>query len=232
MRSQLDKTTTVLIGEVEEFKEKYINWNNEVIDSWDDWVKASSEEHQTNQQNHKDEFRKYLEDCKTRIEGLENIYQEKLRLEKPAEYWKKAASRYGKQGALWMAALIFSILLGVVYFYDFFTSWLVGEKIGVELNTVQGVIIFGSLLTIYAYLIKTLSKLTFSSFHLMRDAEEREQLTYLYLSLVEGNKIDEGARDIVLQALFSRSETGLLASESGPTMPGIAELIKHSSKLK
>jgi hypothetical protein len=64
----------------------------------------------------------------------------------------------------------------------------------------------------------------------MRDAEEREQLTYLYLSLSIEAVIDEGSREIVLQALFSRSETGLLINEHGPTMPSLASIGKISGK--
>ena len=64
----------------------------------------------------------------------------------------------------------------------------------------------------------------------MRDAQERELLTYLYLSLHKDKEIDESSRNIILQALFNRSETGLLANESGPTMPGIVEPIKSQQK--
>jgi hypothetical protein len=63
----------------------------------------------------------------------------------------------------------------------------------------------------------------------MRDSEEREQLTYLYLSLKNQSAVDDNSKDIILQALFSRTETGLLAQEHGPTMPGI-ELIKTVTK--
>jgi hypothetical protein len=62
----------------------------------------------------------------------------------------------------------------------------------------------------------------------MRDAQEREQLTYLYLSLTDEAAIDKESRHIVLQALFSRSETGLLAQEHGPTMPS-TDLIKAAT---
>ncbi len=94
------------------------------------------------------------------------------------------------------------------------------------MSTIQGAILFGSFAATYAYLLKVISRLAFSSFHLMRDAEEREQLTYLYLSLTNESVIDKDSRDIILQALFSRSETGLLAQEHGPTMPGIGEAMK------
>ncbi|MCV6622199.1 MAG: DUF6161 domain-containing protein [Cellvibrionaceae bacterium] len=243
LRNQLDETTSNLIGEVEAFKADFSSWDKEtkedwdewkeqVSTAWDEWMQASSAEHSTQLASQKDEFINYMDGCRTRILELENTYQEKLRLEKPAEYWKKAARRYGIQGGLWSLALVFSVLLGFVYFYDFFVAWLKGQEVGVKLHTLQGVIILGSILTVYAFLIRTISRLVFSAFHLMRDAEEREQLTYLYLALNHGGDIDASSREIVLQALFSRTETGLLASESGPTMPGVAELFKTASKAK
>src|SRR5690606_31936568 len=140
------------------------------------------------------------------------------------------ARKFGIQRGRWTLALLASILLGFVYFSNFFTAWLQGQETAVQLNAIQGVVIFGTLLATFAFLVRTLSRLAFSSFHLMRDAEEREQLTYLYLSLINGQQIDQDSRDIILQALFSRSETGLLTSESGPTMPGISEIIKDSTK--
>ena len=70
----------------------------------------------------------------------------------------------------------------------------------------------------------------FSSFHLMRDAEEREQLTYLYLSLIHESKennstVTDESKDMILQTLFSRTETGLLNQAQGPQIP-TAEVIK------
>jgi len=57
-----------------------------------------------------------------------------------------------------------------------------------------------------------------SSFHLARDASEREQLTYVYLALIEGKAITDKERAIILNALFSRADTGLLKGDSAPTM--------------
>lgn len=230
LRSQLDETTTKLIGEVEEFKKEFNEWGTNTKDDWKNWLNESSGEHSNSQEERSTEFRTYLDGCKTRIADLENTYQEKLRLEKPATYWKNSARKYGLQGGLWSLALIASVVVGIYYFSDFFITWLKGKEIGIQLNTIQGIVLFGSVLAIYAFLVKVLSRLTFSSFHLMRDAEEREQLTYLYLALNNDKSIDESSRDIVLQALFSRSETGLLANESGPTMPGISEILKSATR--
>ena len=59
----------------------------------------------------------------------------------------------------------------------------------------------------------------FSSFHLARDCEERHALTYFYLSLLKESKVDDSDRQLIMQSLFSRAETGLLKDDSAPTMP-------------
>ena len=161
-----------------------------------------------------------------KIEALENTYEEMLKLKKPAEYWAKSASRYGRQGSLWILAIVALVVVAAINFQEIFVTWLQGRETPLQLNTIQGVILYGSLAGVYIFLLKVLSRLTFSAFHLMRDAEEREQLTYLYLSLTNESEIDKESRDIVLQALFSRSETGLLSQDHGPTMPGASEAVR------
>ena len=159
---------------------------------------------------------------KAKIQELENFYGEKLRMAKPAEYWKKSANKFSWHGLFWTILLLVSLATGIYFLYELYIDWLEDpEKMKLQLDTIQGVVIFGTLLAVYVFLIRILSRLTFSSFHLMRDAEEREQLTYLYLSLINEKKIDEKSRDIILQALFSRSETGLLTGDSTPAMPGV-----------
>lgn len=66
----------------------------------------------------------------------------------------------------------------------------------------------------------------FSNYHLARDAEEREKLTYLYISLRNDSNVSEEEKKIVFQALFSRSDTGLLKEDSSPTMPSVASIIE------
>jgi hypothetical protein len=80
-------------------------------------------------------------------------------------------------------------------------------------------IILITIVSLLAFTIKILSKMTFSSFHLSRDAEEREQLTHFYLALKKDTTIEPEERQLILQSLFSRADTGLLKDDSSPTMP-------------
>ncbi len=167
---------------------------------------------------------------KAKIEELETTYEEKLKLQGPAKYWSDASKRYEKHGMNWARAIVFFVILGIVIFYSLLSQWFSGEKLPLQLSSLQGAILFASLAAMFTYLMKVLSKMTFSSFHLMRDAQEREQLTYLYLALTHESEIDKSSRDIVLQSLFSRSETGLLVKENGPTMPTISEILPRAGK--
>jgi len=58
-----------------------------------------------------------------------------------------------------------------------------------------------------------------SAYHLSRDAKERHQLSYFYLALIKDKAIAEEDRTIVLQSLFSRSDTGLIKGDSSPSFP-------------
>lgn len=160
-------------------------------------------------------------ETEAKAKKLEDTYEDKLRLSKPAEYWHKSAVNFlwqaGLFGVLSLLLVIAPIIALICSGKEFIDSWF-SSDLNITYNIPRmGVIIF--MLAIYTYLVRLVAKLTFSSLHLMRDAQEREQLTYVYLSLINENNIDEKSRDIVLQALFSRTETGLLANENGPTMP-------------
>jgi len=74
-------------------------------------------------------------------------------------------------------------------------------------------IVFIAFLSVLIYGIRTLNKITFSSFHLARDAEERYQLTHVFLALINEKAMDKKDRSLVIQSLFSRADTGLLKDD-------------------
>ena len=230
LRVQFSESKNQLFSEVSTLKNDFENWDSDNRTQCSRIYKMHKYLGERKIRNQSQKFDLQLSDWKKNIADLEQTYEEKLKLKKPAEYWSKAARRYGIQGGLWTLVIFVLAVGGLVYLRDFFITWLQGKDIAIQLNSLQGLIFFGSIGTVYAFLLRVFSRLAFSSFHLMRDAEEREQLTYLYLSLTNESEMDKQSRDIVLQALFSRSETGLLAQEHGPTMPGIGDILKTASR--
>ena len=76
------------------------------------------------------------------------------------------------------------------------------------------------------YILRTFIKMAMSSFHLSRDAKERNKLSIFYLALIEDDAVTDKERAIVLNSLFSRADTGLLKGDSGPTMSNnISDLV-------
>lgn len=165
-----------------------------------------------------------------RLSALEFTYQEKLRLEGPAQYWAKKANEHEVRGYIWASILGAVLFFSVVALWISFNLWLSGDHKEINLSHVEGALIFVALLSTLAFSVRSLSKLAFSAFHLQRDAEEREQLTHLYLTLSKDTEVDAESRKIILQSLFSRSETGLISNESGPTMPGLTDLLSAIKK--
>jgi len=226
IRNQLVKKKNELISEVVDFETEIIVWKTNTQKEFSEWHKnqiKNSDDASIYQSNN---FHSQLSSWIEKIGELENIYKEKLRFDSPASYWRVKAKKFRNQGTFWALALVTSIATGICYFSNFFIAWLQGQQTELKLQSLEGIVLFAAILSTFAFLIKSLSRLTFSSFHLQRDAEEREQLTHLYLALSNEKEVDVESRRIVLQALFSRSESGLLANENGPTMPGnISDII-------
>ena len=167
---------------------------------------------------------------KTDAENIKKTYIEFMRLEGPATYWTDRAEKCKIQGDYWANCLGLTIVIALCIFVWLMYSWLHAFSTGINLNTLEGAVIFATRHSVFAFAIKTLSTLTVSAYHLQRDAEEREQLTHLYLALSNENKVDAESRNIVLQALFSRSDSGLLAGDHSPAMPSLQDAIKAAKK--
>lgn len=179
----------------------------------------------------KESFEKLLNESTTNISQLEESYSEKLKLEAPSHYWQIRSEKLKAEGKTYMNWMIGMIVLGVILLFvllvctpkDLLESFFGDNK----LSAVRWSIVFVVFISLIVAGIRMLSKLMFSSFHLSRDAEERQQLTHVYLALIKDAKIDKEERQLIMQSLFSRADTGLLKEDSAPTMPsGIEKLIR------
>lgn len=161
-----------------------------------------------------------------RVKELEDTYREKLKLEEPAKYWSERAGKLKTQG--WIALSLIILLVGITCWSLAEILWTAPEQIyeswfGDDKSAaVRWSIIYITLVSFIAFAIRALTKFMFSSFHLARDCEERHTLTYFYLSLIKDSNVDEKDRQLIIQSLFSRAETGLLKDDSSPTMPSDA----------
>lgn len=179
-----------------------------------------------------EESKTYFDQKEKRCADLENLYENKLRIEKPADYWKQMHNMYSKKGKLWfgsscgvaiaIVAMLICILAFVPNVFDEQSHWFDILKNSAIVTVVAGVAI---------YVLRIFVKMALSSFHLARDAKEREQLSYYYLSLIQGKAITDRERALIINSLFSRSDTGLLKGDAAPAMTtNIADIIETVTK--
>ena len=176
------------------------------------------------------EYAERLNKAGGRIAALEAAYSKKLQLEGPAQYWNKLAYSYLARG--WILLFI-TFLLGITMIANLLNILLDIDAIPLfnqtelSLKTIRGSLILIVMTSIAGYLIHLFTKLSISSFHLSRDYRERFQLTNVFLALLRDGdvKCDDLVKQIVMQALFSRSDTGLLKGDHSFKMPGVADLV-------
>ena len=174
----------------------------------------------------------YYATANKRLAELESTYQEKLRLQAPADYWKTLKDSYQHSGWGWLI-LSGLIAAGIIVFLCvvlFENTELLTENAN-WIDNVKSSAILTVITSIAVYILRLTSKMSLSSFHLSKDAKERESLAYFDLSLMEKSAVTEKERAIILNALFSRSDTGLLKGDSAPTMSSnVSDLVELFKK--
>lgn len=196
----------------DEYAKKIDTIKSEKNESFDVWFKKVS-----------GDFNTFNSEASQKIKDFEDLYKAKLKLEAPAKYWNDRAVKLRKEGYWWLGGLILSILISagiLVWVLDEISKGVLSQIFQNTGTSIKWSVALITIISFLAFFIRTFSKLTFSSFHLVRDAEEREQLTYVYLALQKEKGIDQTERHLIMQSLFSRADTGLLKDEGSPTMPG------------
>ena len=214
LRNQLSESETQLTEHLTQANNDYQKYTG-LIDSFksekealfNDWYNGTEEK----------------KGVKDKIAELQNTYRILLSLKEPAEFWNERAKKLKNQGWISFASLLALVTIVV---------WSLGEllwKVPEEIYTsffaedksaaIRWSVIYVTFISFMAFAIRAISKVMFSSFHLARDSEERNTLTYFYLSLLNDSKVEKEDRQLIMQSLFSRADTGLLKDDSGPTMP-------------
>jgi len=225
--SQAKQKILNLSKDFEISKKNLTDWKDSFTNEHNVWQKAIKKEQIDWQDTVKKEVTDYREKEEKKLVKLKNTYEDLLSLSSPVEFWKARATKYEKHGKTWLkclsiaATVMILILLLILYEvpapfrYSLFQA---------DPRAIKGLIIVATIISFGAYLIRIFAKLAMSAYHLKRDSEEREQLTMVYLALKKNADIQDEDRKIILQALFSRVNTGLLTGEGSPTMPSYEKI--------
>ncbi|KUJ71663.1 DUF6161 domain-containing protein [Thiomicrospira sp. WB1] len=222
IRSELRESSNQLFESIRIKHQDIDQYFQDQIEQFEKEKESQATQHEKQASGQSSKFDGKMEEWQQRAKEFEEEYKEKLRFKGPAQYWQQAANTHIFWSMTWGTFLLMIIVFGLMEISVFFKIWLQGKELPVQLDTLQGAALLLAFASAYAFIISVLAKLTLSSVHLYRDAREREQLTHLYLSLANKTDFDNETRKIVLQSLFSRSDSGLLGKDGGvPVMPVI-----------
>lgn len=173
-----------------------------------------------------------LENTKKEFESLKSALKEKLALSEPVTYWERCRERYKVRSILWgVLSVVFAgvfislIWLGLENIPDI-------SNISDVKNQIKVTVLFIAGIGVMTYVVSMFGRLFLSSMHMLSDIEERSNLTHFYLSLIEGGKLDEKQREIILQSLFSRTDSGIIKGGTEMNFPGSIESLKSLLKSK
>lgn len=205
---------------------------NEYVDELDNMKKTNSEKFKKWFALNQSTAQNLVKEVDEERKNIERTYKELLQLQAPAQHWKDTAEKLLKEGRRFMLVLFIIIAICAIALY--FLLWKTPEGMLASFfnddktSALRWSIVFITFLSLMFIGIQSLRKAMFSSFHLARDAQEREKLTMYYLSLIKEGAVSEDDKTLILQSLFSRSDSGLLKEDSSPSMPGLIDKFKPS----
>lgn len=205
-------------------KEDFINYMSQQKENYNNWFEDTSHKMDNFILNHSNE-----------LSNLERTYEQKLKIEKPAEFMLEQANKYKNSFYLWcLAIVILSIIILILLALIVSPSISFNDKL-VTINVlsndmpVYSSVILLAMISLVIYVLRIFIKMAVSSKHLMEEYKQKYSLTYFYLSLVNnGNIEDEQSRNIILTSLFTKADTGLIKNDSSSDTEKtlLAQLVK------
>ena len=195
-------------------KNEVLNYMKSTSDEFDIW----KDDFKENINDWRDEIDEWKEKMEKKLTILENTYKEKLKFEAPEDLWNEKADAYKLWG-------FFVILLStaIVYFVNkIITEFYFNSKINSIsdndiLNYFPKTFLFVGILSLALYVLRVFVKITLSNKHLQLECEQKAALTRFYQALVhDGKNINENERLIIFNALFSKTESGLIKLSDTP----------------
>lgn len=197
--------------EVSKSKEKLSHFNIKYKQDLKTWV----EEKNLWFKEKEDEIEEIKQSYLTRIDELEKLYAEKLKLEEPSQYWSEKANEYKSAFHLYLVGtIVISVALLIIsscLVQKLYESVAEMEKINSFLP-ISFVTV--AIISFLVYILRTCIKLMMSSKHLETEYKQKSMFTYFYLSLLSdkqtSKEITETEKSLIYNNLFANPDTGLI----------------------
>lgn len=149
-----------------------------------------------------------------RYSNIEDSHKAKLNYTVPSERWEKNSKRYMKLFNDSLVGTVTAAIVVVLIFFFYFVPLLLDLKLSNQEHYFKFIGTTGAVVSIVSIIFYNLFKLTFSFYNLAQDSVERGELIQTYYALQgDGRATTGSAEEIILTAIFARSDSGLLKSQ-------------------
>lgn len=165
------------------------------------------------------------------LNALEETYRNKLQLEAPEKLWNERSEEYRRKAGCWTCGLVLAvaILLPVV-------AWFINslhkspKEITDKIPLLSEQILFIGAISFFVYIIRVIVKIVMSNHHIAMEYEQKAALTRFYQALTyEGIEVDDNEKLIIMSALFSKADTGLVKTSESVDLDSVLGLIARNS---
>lgn len=174
----------------------------------------------------KAQFKGALKEAKDNLNVLQKTYDDKMALQAAVTYWKAKAESHKDLAKKFSIAAVVSFAIVGFGLYKTFT--LIGGETKLSELELWKIGMVAIVATVGVWFLRVLVRLLLSNVHLHTDASERRTMMMTYLALLRRGQLPEGnERELILQALFRPSSTGIVKDDASP--PFMAEWLKRTT---
>ena len=174
------------------------------------------DEHKNEIDEFKTKINEWRDNKERQIDILEETYKNKLQLEAPETLWERRAAKYRKKSSWWTGGLlifIVGLLVSGGYFADEIHDYV--QEMAKEIPFISKSFIYVALISFLIYIIRIIIKIIISSQHMSMEYEQKAALPRFYQSLIQdGKEVDKEEKLIIFNALFRKTDTGLIKSDN------------------
>lgn len=232
IQNNLVQPVSESIDNIAKETEEHFKQTANLVDKNDEKIREIFIEHSREVDEFKHNLEQWRDKKETAIKILEDTYEKKLQLEAPEKLWKERSKNYKIKTWWWMGGLgvfivglIFSAGNLLISIHDYLKGT---EK---DIPFISQSFIYVALISFLIYLIRVVIKIIISNQHMAMEYEQKEALTRFYQALVyNGKEVDKEERLIIFNALFSKTETGLVKTDNSGESEALIALLSKSIK--
>ena len=165
------------------------------------------------------------------LNALEETYRSKLQLEAPEELLNERSEKYRKKAKYWTVGLcVVAIILVFVIAWFVHSLHEFPKGITEKVPFLSQQVLFIGAISFFVYIIRVMVKIVMSNHHIAMEYEQKAALTRFYQALTyEGIEVDDNEKLIIMSALFSKVDTGLVKTNESVDLDSVLGLIARNS---